>query len=248
VPSARPIATSPSTSTARAPPSRPTWPPDRDGPALANPDPRRPPQWGLPGLRNAQPPVDAAAPGGDADAAATSPGSEGARTARQTQATSWPKAEPTIAASGARASPDTRAAVKVEPTSRDRHPTGAEKTAPRADPPAPTSPARRAGPGHARGARVAIDVVSLNSDKTCQLNFYTFEPLRRHIARLAFELQQDGLKTSQSELFNAPLALGRRRRRTQPAARIPQPDGRPALTQGCGGDAAQPRSTTGSPG
>jgi hypothetical protein len=32
--------------------------------------------------------------------------------------------------------------------------------------------------------------------------------LRKHIARLAFELQQDGLRTSQSELFNALLALG----------------------------------------
>jgi hypothetical protein len=54
----------------------------------------------------------------------------------------------------------------------------------------------------------AVDVLELTGDKTSQLNFYTWDPLRKHIGRLAFELQQQGVKTSQSELFNALLALG----------------------------------------
>jgi hypothetical protein len=173
---------------------------------------------GLPGLRNAQPPADPDAPHGDTevtptapapDAAATAPDPQTGRAVLETDASVSPNPRATDPASQERRSPDDQPGVEVEPPSRHPDTRGIEHVAAAHRDPTPhTPPARRRGPRTDRDMRVAIDVVALDGRKTSQLNFYTFEPLRRHVARLAFELQQDGLRTSQSELFNALLALG----------------------------------------
>jgi hypothetical protein len=93
--------------------------------------------------------------------------------------------------------------------------------APTAAPPPPTSPppattspppARTTGADGAAqqtsGPAAALDVVALDGDKTSQLNFDTWPSLRLHMQRLVIELKLQSINTSQSELFNALLALG----------------------------------------
>jgi hypothetical protein len=56
--------------------------------------------------------------------------------------------------------------------------------------------------------RVVADVGRLDGPRTSQVNFATSLAIRRHISLLVFELQQDGLRTSQSELLSALVAFG----------------------------------------
>jgi hypothetical protein len=168
---------------------------------------------GLPGLRNAQPPGEAMAAGSEAEAIATSPDAAGPHTLGEPDgASSPPGAQATIAPGGADPSSATDAAAQAQPTPEAREHSGLHDDATvvpaDAEPARPRPRTRTSGREPVRTARRAIDVVALDGARTSQLNFYTFEPLRKHIARLAFELQQDGVKTSQSEIFNALLALG----------------------------------------
>lgn len=87
----------------------------------------------------------------------------------------------------------------------------------RPEPPAPVplpnapTPLRgtRAAPASSAASRraVAADVVTLATTEPTQLiNFHVDRAMRQHIVALVAQLKQQGVRTSQSELFNALLA------------------------------------------
>ena len=111
--------------------------------------------------------------------------------------------------------PDPASAIPARPLQPAPAPLGASSATDRAERWDVTSARAAATPDGARRegrtgteSATAVEVLSLEGDRTAQLNFYTWPALRLHLQRLVFELKLREINTSQSELVNALIALG----------------------------------------